>query len=446
MQISLVNQLTTPLVLFFCGLIIRATFAFFETSIAALRLFRLKELSKEMGGAYDRLFAVLEKEPHRVIITTLLASNVADSVTAALGSYIMGTIFSYFNFSEGLGFTVGVGISSITIFIFGETIPKNFARERGEQTFRNMLWFLNGAYYLLYPIVSILLRFSDAIIYRLGGSEVTQTGGDWVTSEREIRFLIDYIHDKGIIEPEKTQMLRNIFDLSQKQTRDIMVPEADIISVEINTSIKDLLQVFSNFQFTRLPVYEKTTDNIVGMIHQKDVFAMITQQKEKLLREIVRPIGFVPESVRINQLLRELRQQQWHIAIVLNEHGSMTGLITLEDVLEEIVGEISDEHEPLHEKVVALAKGGWLIDASITLDDLGSLLNITFEVEDAVTLAGFMMEYLQHLPKVGEEFAYKKYVFHVQKATDKRINQVHIYKEPTKNEENASLSRNGLSA
>ena len=253
------------------------------------------------------------------------------------------------------------------------------------------------------------------------------------SSEREVRFLINYIHDKGIMETEKTEMLRNIFDLGRIPVKDIIVPATDIISVAINTPIKEVLEVFSEHRFTRLPVYEETRDNIVGMVHQKDIFVMLSHREDKPLKDLVRPILFVPESMKINQLLREFRQQHLHIAIVLNEHGSVIGLITLEDVLEEIVGDISDEHEPTTDKILHLQQGGWLVDASVPLEDLGKVLSITFETENSVTLGGFLTEKLQHLPKKGERIIYKGMNFQIQKATPKRVQQVLI--RPEKNTE-----------
>lgn len=431
MQTSLISQLWTPIILFFCALFVRATFAFLETSITALRLFKLKELAKKTGR-YEFLFQTLEKYPHRVIITTLICSSVADVTTAALAAFIMEAVFSSFNLSSGLGFSFGIGFASIAIIIFGEIIPKNFARERGEKALRSMLWLLNIVYYLLYPLVSIMLSFSDAIIYRIGGKHASDHANEWVSSEHEIRFLIDYIHDKGIMEREKTEMLRNIFDLGQTQVKDIMVPAPDIILIEINTPLKEALQIFAHHSFTRLPVFEVNPDNIVGMVHQKDVFNIISSSQDKRIKDIVRPIAFVPETVKSNQLLRELRQQQWHMAIVLDEHGNVVGLITLEDVLEEIVGEIIDEHEPIHQKIIPLPDGNWLIDGTVGLDDLGSALSISFDAEEAITVGGFLTERLTHVPKKGECIEYKHYFFQVQKATDKRVVQILVYRDHSK--------------
>lgn len=426
MELPPLSSLTTPFIFFLISLTVRAVFAFLETSITALRLFKVKELA-QTTGRYEALFQTLEKNPHRVLVTILIASSFADVTTAALATYIMETIFAHLNFSSGVGFSCGIGVASIAIIVFGEIIPKNLAKGRGERILRSMFWLINVVYYTLYPLVSVLIRFSDFVIYRFGDKEMFETSVEAVASEREIRFLIDYIHDKGLMEPEKTEMLRNIFELGQTPIDKIMVPAPDIVCVNVNTQISDVLQIFSRYHFTRLPVYQDSIDNVIGMIHQKDVFVMLSENEDKPLKELVRPIMFVPESMKVNQLLREFRHQHMHIAIVLNEHGIVTGLITLEDVLEEIVGEISDEHEPILEKIIPLQNGGWLIDASIPLEELETFLDITFQTEDSVTLAGFLTERLQHMPKKGERILYKNYYFQIQKASPKRVRQVLVF-------------------
>jgi len=421
------NQLVTPIIFFFISLIARAIFSFLETSITALRLFKLKELAQKTKY-YKTLLQTLEKSPHRVLITILIANSFADVTTAALAAHIAETVFSHFNLSGKLGFTFGIAVASIAIVIFGEILPKNFAKGYGERIFKSLLWLINAIFYLFSPLATILTRFSNALIYKVVGKEAYEKEGEWITSEQEVRFLIDYIHEKGIFELEKTEMLQNIFELGKTPIKEIMVPATDIILVSVSKTINDTLALFSKHQFTRLPVYQDKQDNIIGMVHQKDIFYLLSKQTDKPLEDIVRPILFVPESMKVNQLLREFRQKHMHIAIVLNEHGIVTGLITLEDLLEEIVGEISDEHEPTSEKIIPLKNdSGWLVNASSTLEDLEELLNISFKSEDSVTLGGFLTEQLQHLPKKGERILYKDHYFQIQKASPKRVHQVLIF-------------------
>ncbi len=419
------TSLKTPIILFFVSLLARAIFSFLETSVTALRLFKLKELAQS-SGHYEALFQALEQSPHRVLITILIANALADVTTASLSSYITQTVFLQMGFSSSLAFPLGIAIASIAIIVFGEIIPKNLAKGKGERLFKSMLWLTNILYYALYPLVSFLTKFSDFLIYRVMGKKA-EGGSEWISSEKEIQFLIDYINEKGLMETEKTEMLQNIFDLGHTPVKEIMIPATDIISVDVNSSIRETLELFSKHQYTRMPVFEGQQDNFIGMVHQKDIFVLLSRSEDKPLREIMRPIMFIPESIKVNQLLREFRQQQMHIAIVLNEHGIVTGLLTLEDVLEEIVGEISDEHEPTPETIIPLKQGGWLVDGGVTLEDLGDLLKIAFETEDSVTLGGFLTEQLQHLPKKGERVLYKHYYFQIQKASPKRVFQVLVF-------------------
>lgn len=428
MELTLLQKLTTPVTVFCIALLSRAIFSFLETSITALRLFKLKELARS-HKRYEALFHALEKNTHRVLVTILIANSLADVTTAALATHIAEIVFSGFGISGGLAFSIGIGFASIMIILFGEILPKNLAKVHGEHLFTKMLWLINIIFYALYPIVTILIRFSDSIICYFSSNTITEGSGEWISSEREIQFLINYVHEKGLIEPEKTAMLLNIFDLGRIPVKDIMVPATDIISISVDTPIKDALVVFSEHQFTRLPVYHGSLDNVIGMVHQKDVFVILSRHENKLLKDIVRPIMFIPETLKINQLLTEFRKQQMHIAIVLNEHGITTGLITMEDVLEEIVGEISDEHKPASEKITPLKPGGWIADASIALEELQQILRITFETEDSVTLGGFLTEKLQHLPQKGERVTYHGYLFQIQKASAKRVQQVLIFED-----------------
>ncbi|MCX5925573.1 MAG: hemolysin family protein [Candidatus Dependentiae bacterium] len=349
--IPLLQEIAIPLIFFCIALTVRSVFSFLETTITALRLFKLKELARITSGRYEQLFHTLEKNPHKVIITTLIASNVADVTSGALATHITETIFTRFNLPGGLGLFLGIGVASIALIFFGEIIPKNLARARGEKVLSSMLWLINGVFYALQPLAAFLTRLSDFLIYRIEGKKPhDKTVAELVASEQEIKFLIEYIHSEGLIEQEKGDMLRNIFELGNTAVKNIAVPAPDIISINIETPLNDALKIFSKYRLTRLPVYQKNRENIVGMAHLKDIFVLVFNNEQKCLKEIVRPIMFIQESEKVSQLLRKFRQQHQHIAIILNDINAVTGLITLEDVLEEIVGDINDEHEIVREK------------------------------------------------------------------------------------------------
>jgi len=426
MEPAMLHSLTAPTIAFVIALAARALFSFLETSITALRLFKLKELAAS-AEQYRVLFNALEKTPHRVLITILIANSLADVTTAALATSIMETVFARLQLSGSIGFSAGIALATMAILVFGEIIPKNIARGRGENLFKSTLWVINIMFYALYPIVTFLTKFSEFFVHRILGQKASDTGTEWVSSEREIQFLIGYVSQKGLIETEKTEMLQNIFELGRTPVHEIAIPATDIISISSTASIRDSLEVFLQYHFTRLPVYEDKIDNIIGMVHMKDIFALLSRGVEKPLKELIRPILFVPESIKVNQLLREFRQQHMHLAIVLDEHGGITGLITLEDVLEEIVGDISDEHELATENIIKLKQGGWLVAAGTSLEDLGVALKITFVTEESRTIGGFLTEQLQHLPKKGERILYEGFYFQVQKASHRRVLQVLVF-------------------
>ena len=425
MDSLLTPAITLQFSYFGISLLLCALFSFLETSITALRLFNLNELAKSTGG-YKNLFTALEKEPQRVLISILIANNIANVSAAALITHVMEEIFAKMHLSEGLGFSLGIAIATGTILIIGEVIPKNIAQSQGQRLFKYTLWFTSIVYFLMYPVVVVLFALSNFItsLFREKGDD----SGQAIASEKEIQFLIDYINKQGKMDTDKSHMLHSIFELGHTTAEEIMVPEADIVTLNVSSSLSEALGMFSKYHFSRLPVYEHKADNIIGMVHQKDVFLLLSKGEKKELKELVRPILFVPESMKVNQLLRQFKQQHRHIAMVLNEYGSIIGLVTLEDAIEEIVGEINDEHESVAEHIVPLERGGWLVYAGVDLDELELLVNVRFDTEDAVTLGGFLIEKLQHLPKKGERLVYKEYVFQIQKSTEKRIVQVLIFK------------------
>ncbi|HVX00311.1 MAG TPA: hemolysin family protein, partial [Candidatus Babeliaceae bacterium] len=376
--------------------------------------------------SYDLLFQSLEKNQSRVLTTILIAFNLANVTVATVSTYLTERLFA--DLPGSIGFSLSIGLTTIVILIFGEIIPKNLAKIHGEKWLKSTLWITNFLFYSLYPLVTIFVKIAHYFIEKIGKGQGLEES-EAITSEKEIQFLIDYINQKGLMEGDKSSMLKGVFELGTKPVKEIMVPATSMVSISVQTSLQDALSVFAKHQFSRLPVYDGTSDNIIGMLHLKDVFFTVSTNQNKTVKEIIRPIMFIPESIKVSQLLREFKQQHMHIAMVINEYGGIVGLVTLEDVLEEIVGDIRDEYESVTEKAIQLKKGSWLVDASMELENLGELLNIEFDTDDAVTLGGFLTEKLQHLPKKGERFYYKHYYFQIQQASAKKIFQVLIFED-----------------
>lgn len=404
--------------LFFIALFFAALFAFLETAFTALRLFKLKELAVSVSK-YKSLFSSWEKNPQRILITILIANNFAHVLASVLISNMMENLFGAF------GLAIGIALATIMILIFGEIIPKSFAKTQHERLFGSFLWLINVLYILLYPLVTILLRIANVVFLRIGGSHVLEKQD--LVSEKEIEFLIDYSDEKGLMEAEKTEMLQNVFGLGQTLVREIMIPKADMILLNTHAPINQAMETFFRSRYSRIPVYEDDEDNIIGIVHQKDIFDLMYRSQNKLLKELVRPVLFIPETQKINQLLSDFLKRHVHLAIIIDEYGSVAGLVTLEDIIEEIVGEIVDEHEKEDKEIVELERGGWLVAAGVGLEKVEDLLSIKIICESSVTLGGFLAEKLQHIPKKGERVFYEGFCFQVQQASSRRVQQVLVF-------------------
>lgn len=416
--------------IFFVSLCFAALFAFLETAFTALRLFKLKELEATVAK-YKTLFVSWEKNPQRILITILIANNFAHVLTSVVLSEIMESMLGTW------GLAVGVAFATVMILVFGEIIPKSFAKTHHERLFASFLWLINVLYHVLYPFVTILLKIADFFFSKVSGPHILEKTD--IVSEKEIEFLIDYSDEKGLMKAEKTEMLQNIFSLEQTAVKEIIIPKNEMKLLDADTTLEKALEIFYQSRFSRLPIYVNDEDNIIGIIHQKDIFDLLYQGKKKSLKELARPIIFIPETQKINQTLSQFLKNRLHMGIIIDEYGNISGLITLEDIIEEIVGDITDEHEKVTEQIISIDQGGWIIDAGISLEKVEDLLDIKVESEDSVTLAGFMTEMLQHLPKKGERVIYKGYCFQIQQATSRRVYQVLVFEqkdEPEKTTEN----------
>jgi putative hemolysin len=416
------QALSTNIVLFLVSLFTFALFSFLETSITAMRLFKLKEIELATPK-YKHLFETLDKHPQYILISILITTNLADVTCAVVLQQLTEGLFERFQLPESLSFMLGILITTIMVSIFGEIVPKSIAQSMGGKTFTSTLWLVNMLYKILGPIARQIHKIS------LYFSKTSETESENMISEKEIQFLISYIEEKGLMEYEKTAMLQNIFNMAQTSVKEILIPNSKIISLNVNDDISTFLAKFSEYQFSRFPVYQDNPENIIGIIYLKDI--LFTLQKNPLtkLQELVRPIIFVPDNMKVNQLLKEFKLQLIHMAMVLDEYGNTIGLVTLEDALEEIVGDIHDEHDATrdHEKIKTIKKDmEWLVDATIDLDRLHPLLKITFEAQTAVTLGGFVSEKMQRIPKNGESLNYKGFYFTVEKADAKRVLSVLI--------------------
>lgn len=409
--------------LFLSSLALCALLAFMETSITAIRLFKVKELERSTSKYKDFLHT-LETQPQYVLMTILIATNMLCITTAVLLQNIIERVFADFNLPQGLGFTLGIMMGTIVVSLVGEIIPKSIAQAL-DNPLSSLLWLANSMFYIMRPVARPLLSISRYIAHKGSGYH-----DEHIISEQEIQFLINYIEKKGLMEQDKTHMLQNIFRMENTHVKEILIPKSNIICVDINSDMHTILDLFQRHQYSRFPVYENNPENIIGIIYQKDLFLSLQSHPTYMeLSKLVKPIIFVPDSLKVSELLKEFKKQHIHMAMVLDEYGSTTGLVTLEDTLEEIVGDITDEHErfsSLSKITTIVDNEEWKVDATVDLDRLEDMLHVSFHVETAVTLGGFLTEHAQRLLKKNESVSYKGFCFTIEQANEKRVFLVHI--------------------
>lgn len=396
--------------------------SFLETAVTLLRPYQLKALREQAKG-YEKLFDIWVEQPQKLLIGILLLNSFIDIIAVVCVSEALQEMLG------NIGIPIGVAVSTISNILLTNLLPKMYARLHYEKGVKSLLWLAALIIQCLYPVVTVLLGFVNTVFGFFGYDVASVTD---VFSEDELEYLIQQSDASGVMDSEKSEMLQNVFGLGEILVEKVMVPKSDMVLLDVNSSISSAIEFMRQHRYSRVPIYDGKEDNIVGIIYHKDMFDHYSQQSEKILKELVRPVLFTPQTKRVSQLLNEFLKKRMHMAIVIDEFGNVIGLVTLEDLIEEIVGEISDEHEKIHTGIIPLEQGGWLVNASIMLDKLEEFLAITFDVEESLTLAGFLAEKFEYLPQNGEQLMYRGYVFTVQQATDKRIFQVLItHEKPT---------------
>ena len=292
---------------------------------------------------------------------------------------------------------------------------------------------------VLTPLI-ILINWMSLIVLKALHVDPDKKNDD--ITEDELRTIVDVGHEKGVIESEEREMINNVFDLGDSVAKDVMVPRIDMVFVDIEADYDDLIQIFKEEHYTRLPVYKETTDNVVGIINIKDLL-LVEDKASFCVSDYLRQPFYTFESKKLSELMMEIKKSPNNIIIVLDEYGATAGLITLEDILEEIVGDIRDEYdEDEEEELVDLGDGQYLVEGSMKLDDLNGILDLDLSSEDYDSVGGLVIDRLEHLPSQGEEVVCGNVRLVVEQVEKNRIDKVHLYVLPEEKEENIEGRRN----
>lgn len=415
----------TQLIILIILLLLSAFFSSAETALTTVNKIRMRSLADE-GSKRAKIVLKITDDSGKMLSAILIGNNIVNLSAASLTTSLA---YSF----GGSMIAIASAILTVAILLFGEITPKTTATIHADKMSLLYAPIINVFMKIMTPFIFIINGLSMGVLFLL---RIDPNAKNQAMTETELRTIVDVSHEDGVIESDEKEMIYNVFDLGDAKAKDVMVPRVHVTFADAESTYEELIEIFREDKFTRLPVFEETTDNVIGTINMKDLL-LYDNTKEFHIRDILREAYFTYEYKNISELLVEMREASFNIAIVLDEYGETAGLITLEDILEEIVGEIHDEYDDNEEDFVReVGEREYIIEGSMNLDDLNDRLGLTLESEDYDSLGGFIIEHLDRLPEEGDSVTTEDGIRLVVEKLDKnRIESVHTYLPEPDNED-----------
>lgn len=391
-----------------------AFFSASETALTGANRVRLKS-QEEQGSRPAKRAGHLIDQFESSLTALLIGNNIVNTLLASLATVFCAKLFN----DSGVG--IATAAVTVLIVVFGEVTPKTYAGAHSEETIKRFAPFILAIKVLFFPLIAALRKLQKLML--------PKAKSDPSVTEDEFRVLFDQGVDEGVLEEDRSELLQNALEFDDISAEDILTPRVELSAVELGDSRETVQEVFLTQHFTRLPVYEDDVDHILGVISQKDFFAAIVTGKYTDLRALLQPCLYVPPKKKIAELMPELQRRRMHVAVVTDEYGGTRGIVTLEDILEQLVGDIWDEHDLVTSPIRPLGAGNdrWEVDGEA---DVEELYDTTCEQDppetDAVTVAGLGLEILGHIPTPGETFICGRLKFVVTRADELRILQLYV--------------------
>ena len=391
-----------------------AFFSASETAFSSLNQIRLKSRAEDGDSSAARVLAMAEQYD-KLLSTILIGNNIVNLAAASIGTILFTQMLG-----AERGATVSTIVLTIIVLIFGEVTPKSLAKEMPEKVATAVSPFLVLLLALMTPLTWLFTQWK-----KLLGHFVHSGEADTIT-EGELMTMVSEAENDGELTDRESELIRSAIEFDDVEVEEILTPRVDVVAVEDDIPLEELAQTFAESGYSRLPVYHGTIDNIIGVVHEKD-FYIARLKKATKIDDLVVPTLYTTGSTQISQLLRTLREQHHHLAVVVDEYGGTEGIITLEDILEELVGEIWDEHDEVTEDFRKQSDGSWLVSGSASVDDLYEELDLPEEEDiDSNTVNGLVQEKTCHLPKVGDRFTLGEYDGVVTRTAKRRVTEVRL--------------------
>lgn len=403
------------MLIFLVGL--SAFFSSAETALTTVNKIRVRTLAEAGNKSAITLTKILENQG-KMLSAILVGNNVVNLTASSISTTLVLSIWG----NKAVG--IGTGILTLVILVFGEISPKTISTLYSEMIALKYAKTVYTFMIVMTPVIYVVNILSSGFLRFI---HVNPNRKQEAITEDELRTIVDVSHEEGVIESEERKIINNVFDFGDSVARDIMIPRIDMTLVEVNATYDELIDIFREEMYTRIPIYEETSDNVIGIINMKDLL-LINNDDGFSIRNILREPLYTYEYKKTAELMLEMRKTCNNVVIVLDEYGATAGMITLEDLLEEIVGEIRDEYDEDEEnELVEVAPFEYVVEGSMKLDDLNDRLGLELESEDYDSIGGLIIGQLDRLPEQGEEVICNEIRLVVDKLDKNRIDKVHMY-------------------
>lgn len=411
------DSYTWQIMLLIFLLVMSGIFSMSETALMALSRIRIRHMVEENVPG-SKLVEKLTEEPNKLLGAILIGNNVVNIAASSLA-----TTIAVKRFGEG-----GVGlvtiVMTILVLIFGEITPKSIAKQKSEVVSLKVSKFINFVVFVFKPLVILFTGISSIFIRLLGGDP--KASEPFITEE-ELKTMVDVSEEEGVLENVEKEMIFNVFEFVDAQVKDVMVQRVDVIAVDVEDSYETILSVIKKEQFSRIPVYDKTIDDIVGILYVKDLIIADQNKNEFNVSDYIREPYYTFEFKKIKELFNEMKKTRNHIAVVLDEYGGTVGLVTIEDLIEEIVGDIEDEYDDENEDIKIVKENEYIVDGSSKLEDISELIDEELESKEFDSIGGLIIGELGRFPEDKEEIKINEVRFIVEEIDKNRIKKVRIH-------------------
>ncbi|WP_453990667.1 hemolysin family protein [Bacillus nitroreducens] len=396
-------------------IMLSAFFSATETAYSSVNRIRLKNYVDEKRRGSKKAFYITEHFDN-ALSTILVGNNIVNIAAASIASKVASDLVG-----GNAGLVISTFVMTLLILVFGEVLPKSFAKENAETFSLRVSGVLFTLMKILTP-VTYLFSLLKAVAAKLINSKNDTPS----VTEEEIKVMVDLSEEEGVIDNKEKELVHRSLDFNDILVGEILTPRTDMIAVEVNDSIEKIRDMFLEERFSRVPVYEENIDNIIGILSEREFLSLLVQQKKINVRSIVRKPFFVVESMKISTLLPELQKTKTHMAIVVDEFGGTSGLVTLEDIIEEIVGEIWDEHDEKIKYITQIDDNTYEVNADMALDDFAEIIGVKEPESSHYSVGGWIFESFEKIPASGDTFDYQHITLTVTEVENRRIRKVTV--------------------